>query len=641
MRKELLVTTLSLLVSLAALAQVPENLEVDGVPAFPSDLVDRIQPYFESRSAILNDWHPTRREMLITTRFGDTTQLHYVKMPGGTRKQLTFFADRVGGGSFRPKSGDIIVFSKDVGGGEFFQYYRYSLADGSTTLLTDGKSRNTGLNWSQSGKWMGFSSTRRNGKDTDIYVMDPSNPPSTRMLMQVEGGGWAVADWSPDDALLIVEEYRSANESYLYLADARTGEKRPLTPKTGEKIAYNGARFSPDGKTIYFTSDKGSEFQRLARMDVATGRETTLTPNLNWDVDEFDISPDGKWIAYIANEDAIGVLHVLDAGTGKEVPAPKLPAGIPFNLGFHENSRDLGLNLNSWTSPADVYSVDITTGKLERWTESETGGLNTARNASPEFMRLTSFDKLPVSGFIFRPDPSRFPGKRPVIINIHGGPEGQSRPGYMGSTNYLINELGIAVLFPNVRGSSGFGKTFLTLDNATKREDSVRDIAAFLDWVKSDPRLDGDRIAITGGSYGGYMTLASMTLFSDRVRAAVDVVGISNFISFLQNTQDYRKDLRRVEYGDERDPAMRAYFEKIAPLNNVARITKPMFIVQGLNDPRVPHTEARQMVGALKRNNVAVWFLMARDEGHGFAKKKNQIYQAAATILFYQQHLLN
>jgi len=641
MRKELLVTTLSLLVSLAALAQVPENLEVDGVPAFPSDLVDRIQPYFESRSAILNDWHPTRREMLITTRFGDTTQLHYVKMPGGTRKQLTFFADRVGGGSFRPKSGDIIVFSKDVGGGEFFQYYRYSLADGSTTLLTDGKSRNTGLNWSQSGKWMGFSSTRRNGKDTDIYVMDPSNPPSTRMLMQVEGGGWAVADWSPDDALLIVEEYRSANESYLYLADARTGEKRPLTPKTGEKIAYNGARFSPDGKTIYFTSDKGSEFQRLARMDVATGRETTLTPNLNWDVDEFDISPDGKWIAYIANEDAIGVLHVLDAGTGKEVPAPKLPAGIPFNLGFHENSRDLGLNLNSWTSPADVYSVDITTGKLERWTESETGGLNTARNASPEFMRLTSFDKLPVSGFIFRPDPSRFPGKRPVIINIHGGPEGQSRPGYMGSTNYLINELGIAVLFPNVRGSSGFGKTFLTLDNATKREDSVRDIAAFLDWVKSDPRLDGDRIAITGGSYGGYMTLASMTLFSDRVRAAVDVVGISNFISFLQNTQDYRKDLRRVEYGDERDPAMRAYFEKIAPLNNVARITKPMFIVQGLNDPRVPHTEARQMVGALKRNSVAVWFLMARDEGHGFAKKKNQIYQAAATILFYQQHLLN
>lgn len=641
MRKELLVTALSLLVGVAVLAQVPENLEVDGVPGLPPELVDRIHPYFESRSAILNDWHPNRREILITTRFGDTTQLHHVKMPGGDRKQLTFFSDRVGSGSFRPKSGDTIVFSKDAGGGEFFQYYRYSLTEGSTTLLTDGKSRNTGMNWSQGGKLMAFSSTRRNGKDTDLYLMDPSNPSSTRMLMQVEGGGWSVTDWSPDDLRVIVGEYVSVNESYLYLVDVPTGEKRLLTPKTGVKISYGNSMFSPDSKSVYFTSDKGSEFQHLTRMDLATAGETTLTPNVKWDVDEFDISPDGKWIAYVANEDAIGVLHVLDARTGKELPAPKLPAGIPFNLRFHENSRDLGLNLNSWTSPADVYSVDITTGKLERWTESETGGLNTARNVAPEFIRLRSFDNLPVSGFIFRPDGSRFPGKRPVIINIHGGPEGQSRPGYMGATNYFINELGIAVLFPNVRGSSGFGKTFLTLDNAMKREDSVRDIAAFLDWAKSDPRLDADRIAITGGSYGGYMTLASMTHFSDRVRAAVDVVGISNFISFLQNTQDYRKDLRRAEYGDERDPAMRAYFEKIAPLNNVTRITKPMFIVQGLNDPRVPHTEARQMVDALKRNKVPVWFLMARDEGHGFAKKKNQIYQAAAMILFYQQHLLN
>ncbi|HXI11099.1 MAG TPA: S9 family peptidase [Thermoanaerobaculia bacterium] len=641
MRKELLVTALSLFVSLAAQAQVPENLEVEGVPSFPPDLVNRIQPYFESRSAILNDWHPTRREMLVTTRFGDTTQLHYVKMPGGARKQLTFFADRVASGSFRPKSNDTIVFSKDIGGGEFHQYYRYSLTDGTTTLLTDGKSRNSGLEWSPSGKWMAFSSTRRNGRDTDIYVMDPMNPASSRMLMQVEGGGWGVIDWAPDESQILVGEYLSANEVYLYLVDARTGEKRLLKPKTSEKVAYGNARMSPDGKSVYFTSDQGSEFQRLTRMNLATGRETVLTPALKWDVDEFDISSDGRWIAFVANEDAIGVLHLIAAATGKEVAAPKLPAGIPSNLRFHENGRDLGLNLNSWTSPSDIYSVGITTGKLERWTEGETGGLNTSRNAAPEFVRVRSFDDLAISGFIYRPDASRFPGRRPVIIDIHGGPEGQSRPGYLREENYLINELGIAVLFPNVRGSSGFGKTFLTLDNAMKREDSVRDIATFLDWVKSDPRLDADRVAITGGSYGGYMTLASMTFFSDRVRAGVDVVGISSFVSFLQNTQDYRRDLRRAEYGDERDPAMRAHFEKIAPLNNVKRITKPMFIIQGLNDPRVPHTEARQMVAALKQNNIPVWLLIAKDEGHGFAKKKNQMYEAAATILFYQKYLLN
>jgi dipeptidyl aminopeptidase/acylaminoacyl peptidase len=635
-----LVLIASLLSCALASAQVPENLIVDGIPSIPGDLVEHLMPYFESRSAGLNDWHPTKREILITTRFGDTVQLHQVKMAGGDRKQLTFYPDRVLGGSFRPKSGESIVFSKDVGGAEFYQFYRYDLADGTTTLLTDGKSRNTSRSWSESGKWLSFSSTRRNGKDTDLYVMDPSDPQSSRMLIQVEGGGWRISDWSPDDSKVIVVEYLSANESYFYLADVKTGQKRLLTQKTGEKISYSGAEFSRDGKTIYFTTDKGSEFHRLTRMDLASGQQTSLTPNLNWNVVEFDLSPDGKWIAFIANEDAIGVLHLMDATTRKEVAAPKIPAGIPFNLQWHENGRDLGFNLNSWISPTDVYSIDMTTGKLERWTESETGGLNTANNAAPEFIRIKSFDGLPISGILYRPDPKKFPGKRPVAINIHGGPEGQSRPGFLGSTNYLINELGVAVFYPNVRGSSGYGKTFLALDNAYKREDSVRDIGAFIDWVSTDPRLNADRIAVYGGSYGGYMTLATMTHYSDKIRAAVDIVGISNFVTFLQNTQDYRRDLRRVEYGDERDPAMRSHLEKISPLTNVKRITRPMLIVQGYNDPRVPRTEAEQILKALKDNSIPAWFLMAKDEGHGFAKKKNQIYQAAAMMMFFRQHLM-
>jgi dipeptidyl aminopeptidase/acylaminoacyl peptidase len=226
------------------------------------------------------------------------------------------------------------------------------------------------------------------------------------------------------------------------------------------------------------------------------------------------------------------------------------------------------------------------------------------------------------------------------MINIHGGPEGQSRPGYVGSLNYFLNEMGIGIIFPNVRGSSGYGKTFLTLDNGMKREESVKDIGSLLDWIGKQPDLDPERVMVTGGSYGGYMTLAVATMYNDRIKASVDVVGISNFISFLKNTESYRRDLRRVEYGDERDPAMNAYFEKIAPLNNAGMIKKPMFIVQGGNDPRVPRTEAVQMAEKIKSNGGVVWYLEAKDEGHGFRKKTNADYQRFATILFMQKYLL-
>jgi dipeptidyl aminopeptidase/acylaminoacyl peptidase len=278
--------------------------------------------------------------------------------------------------------------------------------------------------------------------------------------------------------------------------------------------------------------------------------------------------------------------------------------------------------------------------KIERWTESETGGLNPTGFIEPELVRVKSFDGLAVSGFLYRPDPKKFPGRRPVIINIHGGPEGQSRPIFQGRNNYYLNELGVAVLYPNVRGSTGYGKTFLTLDNGFKREDSVRDIGAFLDWVAQDAGLDAERVAVMGGSYGGYMTLASLVHFSDRLRCGIDVVGISSFVTFLKNTQDYRRDLRRVEYGDERDPAMAAHLEQISPLNNVARIRKPLFVVQGQNDPRVPVTEAEQMVKAIRAQGGTGWYLLAKDEGHGFAKKKNADFQFLSMIAFLQEFLL-
>jgi dipeptidyl aminopeptidase/acylaminoacyl peptidase len=387
-------------------------------------------------------------------------------------------------------------------------------------------------------------------------------------------------------------------------------------------------------------TDKHSEFQRLIKMDLTSKKDTILTADIKWDVDDLALSQDGTLIAFITNEDGVGVLHLMDAKTGKERKAPKLPLGTITNLRFHENNRDLGFNLSSAKSPSDAYSLDVKSGKVERWTESETGGLNPENFVEPEMLSFKSFDGIRISGFIYRPDPKKFSGKRPVIINIHGGPESQARPIFQARNNYYLNELGVAMIYPNVRGSAGYGKSFLTLDNGFKREDSVKDIGALIEWIKHDARLDANRIAVMGGSYGGYMVLASMTHFADELRCAVDVVGISNFLTFLKNTQDYRRDLRRAEYGDERDEKMRAHLEKISPLTNVEKIKKPLFVVQGKNDPRVPLSEAEQMVKKIRDQGGTVWYLMAKDEGHGFAKKKNADYQFLATIEFFKEHLL-
>ena len=623
-----------------ATAQVPENLVVDGIPAMTAELKADVGRYLEFRAAVFNSWHPEKREMLITTRFADAMQLHHVKMPGGARRQLTFLPEPVAGGSFRPKNGDLILFSQDVGGGEFYQLYRYEPENGKVSLLTDGKSRNTGARWAQSGKWIAYTSTRRNGKDNDIYVMDPSKPDSNRMVLQVEGGGWSVQDWSPDEQTLLVGEYISINESRFYLLDVKKGTKELLTPKTTEKVSYSQAQFAKDGKSVFVATDKDSEFQRLMRLDLAKREFTALTKDIPWDVDEFDLSKDGRTIAFITNEDGVGVLHLMDARSGKELKVPKLPLGVPSNLSWHENSRDLAFNMTSAKSPFDVYSLDVKTGKVERWTESETGGLNTSSFVEPELIKLKSFDGTPISAFIYRPDAKKFPGKRPVIINIHGGPESQSRPGFQARNNYYLNELGVGIIYPNVRGSSGYGKTFLTLDNGFKREDSVKDIGAIIEWVKKDDGFDAKKTAVAGGSYGGYMVLASLTHFAEDIKCAVDVVGISNFLTFLKNTQDYRRDLRRVEYGDERDEKMREFLEKISPMTNVKKIKSPLLVVQGQNDPRVPVTEAEQMVKAIRDQGGMVWYLMAKDEGHGFAKKKNNDFQFLATILFFKEHLI-
>ena len=616
-----------------------QNLVVDGVPRIPASLAEAIGRYTENRDAFQTDWHPTRRELLIATRFGNTYQAHVVKMPGGARQQLTFFPEPVYGGLFHPKGGDYVVYAKDVGGGEWYQFFRYDLATGASTLLTDGKARNTSPRWSSGGDWMAYVSTRRNNQDTDLWVMNPSDPKTDHMLTQLTGGGWEPQDWSPDDKKILLMEGISINETYLWLVDTTSGEKVEFTPrKTEVQVAYGRARFSKDGKGVYVTTDKDSEFQRLAYIDLATKTMEIMTPGLSWDVDEFEQSWDGKWIAYLSNEDGISKLHVLDAVTKKERLVPKLPVGLMGGLVWHRNNRDLAFGMMTAKDPADCYSLDVITRKVERWTTSETA-VNTSGLHDAELVRWKTFDGRTLSGFLYRP-PEKFTGKRPVLIEIHGGPEGQSRPQFPGSDNYFLNELGLAILQPNVRGSTGYGKAFTKLDNGFLREGSYKDIDALIDWIATQPNLDADRIAVTGASYGGHMTLAVSTFYSDRIRCSVDIVGPSNLVTFLENTEAYRRDLRRVEYGDERDPKMRQFLERIAPMNNIGKIKKPMLVVAGANDPRVPVSESGQIVAGLKKQGTPVWYVMARDEGHGFQKKTNQDFQFYATVEFLQEYLV-
>ncbi len=623
-----------------ALLKPGDNLIVEGVPAIPAALADAVAVYGNSRSASFQSWHPLRREMIINTRFADTSQVHLVKMPAGARTQLTFYKERVSSPSFEPVNGGFIVFAKDTGGNENYQFYRFDFASGKTTLLTDGSSRNIGSVWSNRGDLLAYESNRRAKDDLDIRLMDPRDPGSDRLLLQVKGGGWGVLDWSPDDGKLLVQERVSINESYLWLVDRVSGSKELLTPKgKKEKIAYTYAAFSADGKGIYALTDKESEFVRLAHIDLASRRYTGLTGAIPWDIDEFALSSDRGRIAFVSNENGTSVLHVRDLAGGNDLPVPAMALGLISGLQWHRNGRDLAFSFSNPRSTADAYSLDIESRQLERWTGSELGGLNADSLVMPELVQWPSFDQRIISGFLYRP-PQRFNGKRPVIIDIHGGPEGQALPEFLGQDNYLLNELGVAILCPHVRGSSGFGKTFLKLDNGFKRQDSYKDIAALLDWIQAQPDLDSERVMVTGGSYGGHMTLAIAAFYPERIRCAVEVVGISNLVTFLENTSGYRQDLRRVEYGDERDPKMRRFMLDIAPLNHSAKIRKPLFIIQGANDPRVPLSEAEQMRDTLKKSGVPVWYLVAKDEGHGFAKKSNRDFQFYATVLFIQEFLL-
>lgn len=615
--------------------RVSENL-----PEVPAELIERLDRYQNTRGASFAGWLEDG-SLVVTTRFAETNQAHRVRIPMGMREQLTFYREPINAvGTAPAKGADGFVFGKDVGGSEFWQLFWYDLASRDVTLLTDGqRSQNTTPLWSHDGRQLAWASTARNGTDYDLWVRDMATG-EARIVLK-EGGLWTPMDFSPDGKRLLVLRYVSINESYPGELDLATG-KLELFPVDGGKAAFNAFRYAPDGRSVYYVSDEEREFLTLRHHDPAGGAPTLVSGHVPWDVSELAIADDGRHLAYVTNEDGIGKLRVLSLPGHREIPLPELPIGVIGGLGFSPDGQRLALTLNSATSPSDVYVVELATATLVRWTQSEVGGLDAANFRAPTLVRYPTFDTVDgkprtIPAFYYRPEGE---GPFPVVVNIHGGPEAQALPVFNPSIQFMLEELKVAVLVPNVRGSAGYGKSYLQLDNGFLREDSVKDIGALLDWIGRQPELDANRVGVSGGSYGGYMVLASLVHFHDRIRAGIDVVGISDFGTFLANTESYRRDLRRAEYGDERIPEMKAFHDRIAPLNNAGRITAPLFVAQGFNDPRVPWTEAEQIVKAVRGNGGDVWYLLFKDEGHGFRKKANSDYFGAASVLFWQKHLL-
>ena len=621
------------------------QLVADGLPQRSAALTEALRPYQNTRPASLMGWLPNDAGVLVSVRFGDVAQLAKVTAPGGMRTQLSFFDEPIVQAWVSP-SGEVngAIFAKDRGGDENFQLHFLSFGDGSTRLLTDGQSRNEKLVFAADGRHFAYASTQRNGRDFDIWMGELDSQAPHRNLLQ-QGGTWYPLDFSPDGRQLLLQQWFSISDARLHLLDIETGEiKRVMIGR--DNSAESMARFDRDGQHVLVATDALGEFVSLVNVDLATGVVAPLFPQQPWDVEAFDLSDDGSRIAVVRNVNGSSHITVHDRGNGlAELSSIKFDQGVVAHALLNNAGTEIGFDVSGSQIPGDVFSRTLNSGILTRWTTGETGGLNADTFVSPTSIRFGAHDTDPammnlprqIPAFVYTPPG---PGPFPVLILIHGGPEAQARPAFSEFIQFLVRERKVAVVVPNVRGSTGYGKTYRALDDGRKREDAVKDIGALIGYLGTQPQYDAQRIGVYGGSYGGYMVLASLVHYSEQLRAGVDIVGISNFVTFLENTSPYRVDQRRPEYGDERDPDMREFLTSISPLTRAEEIRQPLFVIQGANDPRVPSSEAEQILKAVRGNGLDAWYLLAQDEGHGFRKKANRDRMNEAVIQFLDQYLL-
>lgn len=627
----------------------PGSLTAEGIPPIPQSIADGLAKYAQFRQAQLVTWHPTKRQILITTALGSTTQLYSVDGPGRDRHQLTWFEPRgmpiLPAASFDPADPNTLIFQFDPDGGELKPLYRYDMGSGEIALITASKTRYPHV-WSHQGKWLAYDSAERNGKDRDLYVIQPADPKTRRRLADFDGP-YQASEWFPDDTALLATEILSNAETYLWRVDVKTGEKKAITPRDGEKAAFFNAQLSADGRKVYALSDRQGGEWRIWRCDVAKCVWSPVTPDgVRLEFSSagntgFELSPDGSAIAAIVDRGSSSELQIIDTTTLKSKVIATPVKGSVSQLHWRPGSRELGFSLGSLKSQGDVYSVDVSLGTVARWTTSETT-FNPDVLPAPEIVEWKSADGTSISGILYRPA-ARFTGPRPVMINIHGGPDEVARARWQGRSNYLLNELGMAILFPNVRGSGGFGRKFAQMDDGKSRDGAIKDIGAALDWIASRPDLDKTRVVLTGASYGGWLALEAGIYYNDRIRGIIEGAGQTDLVTYLEHTDAARQQNRREEFGDERDPQMRAFLTSISPVTRAAELKKPTFILHAAKDVRIPVDQARGLLEALKKNGATVWYAEFADANHdGFPNTAaNANWMLAAWIAFLRAYVLN
>lgn len=617
----------------------PSTMQVDNAPPVSQTLARDIAPYGEFNATRFIGWHPLNPEMLVMRRAGNTQQLFLLTDAMGKLQQLTHGREPVRAAQFEPRRGDYVLLSRDSGGDEATQLFRLDLKSLKETALTPAGEQFSVGPWNTARDKVIITARpldrqgKRDQATLEVFAIDPLQPEARFRLATLTGAGWRALRWFDRENRILLSETVSATRSRVWSMDLGTGKRTEL----GDADA--GQESIGDRDRWLYRRRFDGEFAKLSRVDLRNGERQWVTRDIEADVDDWSVSTAGQRIAVLTNTLGGSQLRLFDTSSMKPLAVPALPAGLITAASWHRNGRDLALSVESADSPGEVFVLDTDLGMVTRWTYPATvsGVKRPFTEAEPVSWR--SFDGLVITGFMHRPNPREFPGKRPVIIAMHGGPEGQARPGFRGRVNYWINELGYAVIYPNVRGSAGFGRRFLEADNQKKREDSVRDIGALLDWIHAQPHLDPARVAVMGSSYGGYMVLASGVMYGPRIAAACSSFGISHFVTMLENTETWRRDLRRSEYGDERDPDMRRFLDGISPLTHADRIRIPLMVTHGKNDPRVPVSEAEQIVKKVRANGTTVTYLLAEDEGHGFTKKVNADYQFAVQTAFLERYI--
>jgi len=597
--------------------------------------MDALENYLNVRSAYGASVGPDGRLafLLDTTGVG---QIWALDEPGQWPSQRTFYDEPVGFADYSPTRPEL-VFGMDEGGNERTQLYRLD-GDGTVTDLTahpEAKHRWGG--WGPDGDRFAFASNRRDEAVFDVYVQS-RDATGTDAELVYEGDGWyTVNGVSPDGRHLALSEAHSSFDQDVYVLDIETGERTHVTPHEGS-VRYTSVSWGPGGEALYLVTDAEGDTLSLARLSLS-GELDIVRDGGGWNIDGVSIDHDSGRLVYSRNIEGYNELNVgelVGPTTVSEFPTPDLPGGLAGGVSWGPDAERFAVSVTGRTRNTNVFLVETATGSATRWTRASTAAIPPETFVEPEVIRFESFDGREIPALFSLPQGADRNGRTPVIVDIHGGPESQRRPSFSGLTQYFLSR-GYAVLEPNVRGSTGYGKAYTHLDDVEKRMDSVKDIRAGVGWLHDQPAVDPDRIVAMGGSYGGFMVLAALTEYPDLWAAGVDVVGIANFVTFLENTGEWRQELREAEYGALTED--REFLESISPINNVERITAPLFVLHGANDPRVPVGEAEQIAREVGDQGVPVEKLVFDDEGHGISKRANRIEAYGRVVDFLEKHV--